>query len=47
MDGIGQSLLSRSEACQVIDVLRDHEAYLPCDGDTFLAWGEANGYLER
>jgi Predicted nucleic acid-binding protein, contains PIN domain len=44
--GIRQHLLSRSDACRVIDELRDHEAYLPCDGATFLAWGEANGYLD-
>jgi hypothetical protein len=30
----------------VVDVLRDHEAFLPCDGSTFLEWARAEGLLE-
>lgn len=46
VQGIRDGRLSRGQACRVIDVLREHEAYLPCDGDTFLARGVAHGHLD-
>lgn len=40
--GIRDSMLTQREACRVIDVLCDHEAYLPRDGATF-----TRGRVER
>jgi hypothetical protein len=37
--------IEEAEAVQVIDLLRDHEAFLPCDGSTFLDWARAEGLL--
>jgi predicted nucleic acid-binding protein len=44
--GIRSKLMEESEAVTVVDILRDHEAFLPCDGSTFLEWARAEGLLE-
>ena len=43
--GVRAKLVAESEAVRVIDLLRDHEAFLPCDGSTFLEWARAEGLL--
>jgi predicted nucleic acid-binding protein len=43
--GIRNHVLEESEAASIIDLLRDHEAFLPCDGVTFLDWARAEGLL--
>jgi predicted nucleic acid-binding protein len=44
--GIRARIMGESEAIVVVDVLRDHEAYLPCEGSTFLGWARAEGLLD-
>jgi predicted nucleic acid-binding protein len=43
--GIRANIVEEAEAVRVIDLLRDHEAFLPCDGSTFLDWARAEGLL--
>jgi predicted nucleic acid-binding protein len=43
--GIREETLGESEAAEIVDLLRDHEAFLPCDGATFLDWARAEGLL--
>lgn len=43
--GIRANVIEEAEAVQVIDLLRDHEAFLPCDGSTFVDWARAEGLL--
>ena len=42
---IRDNMLGESEAEGIIDVLADHEAFLPCNGSTFLEWARAEGFL--
>ncbi|SFN97381.1 hypothetical protein [Actinomadura madurae] len=44
--GIRDKALEVADAATVIDLLSDHEAYLPCDGSGFLAWARCEGLLE-
>jgi predicted nucleic acid-binding protein len=39
--GIRANIVEEAEAARVVDLLRDHEAFLPCDGSTFLNWARA------
>lgn len=32
-------------ACNLVDSLRDAEAYLPCDGASFLNWAREEGLI--
>jgi predicted nucleic acid-binding protein len=43
--GIRANVVAEAEAVRVVDLLRDHEAFLPCDGSTFLDWARAEGLL--
>ena len=43
--GIRANIVEEAEAARVVDLLRDHEAFLPCDGSTFLDWARAEGLL--
>jgi predicted nucleic acid-binding protein len=43
--GIRANVVTETEAVRVVDLLRDHEAFLPCDGSTFLDWARAEGLL--
>jgi predicted nucleic acid-binding protein len=43
--GIRGGTLEESDAVSVVDLLRDHEAFLPCDGVTFLDWARSEGLL--
>jgi predicted nucleic acid-binding protein len=43
--GIRGHLIEEPEAIRVVDLLRDHEAFLPCDGATFLDWARAEELL--
>lgn len=42
---IRSHVMEESEAVSVIDLLRDHEAFLPCDGAGFIGWARAEGLL--
>jgi predicted nucleic acid-binding protein len=44
-EGIRGNIMEESEAIRVVDLLRDHEAFLPCDGAGFLDWARAEGLL--
>ncbi|XVQ09358.1 hypothetical protein ACQP1W_43650 [Spirillospora sp. CA-255316] len=44
--GIREGLIEVAQATVVVDLLRDHEAFLPCDGAGFLEWVHAEGLLE-
>jgi predicted nucleic acid-binding protein len=43
--GIRANVVEEAEAARVVDLLRDHEAFLPCDGSTFVDWARAEGLL--
>jgi len=43
--GMRDNALEESEAKVIVDLLCDHEAFLPCDGATFLDWARAEGLL--
>lgn len=43
--GIRSGIIEDSEAAAVVDLLRDHEAFLPCDGTTFVGWARSEGLL--
>ena len=43
--GMRDDALEESEAKAIIDLLCDHEAFLPCAGATFLGWARAEGLL--
>ena len=43
--GVRADVLAEAEAARIVDLLRDHEAFLPCDGSTFLDWARAEGLL--
>lgn len=43
--GIRSHIIEEPEAVGVVDLLCDHEAFLPCDGSTFLAWARSEGLL--
>lgn len=43
--GVRSKILEEAEAARAVDLLRDHEAFLPCDGSTFLEWARAEGFL--
>lgn len=45
-DGLRQGTMSESEAAAIVDLLGDHEAYLPCSGGEFVEWARANGMLD-
>jgi predicted nucleic acid-binding protein len=45
-DGLRQGILNEAGACAVVDLLVDHEAFLPCDGATFLDWARREGHLD-
>lgn len=44
--GVRSGVLEQTEAASVIDLLRDHEAFLPCDGAGFIEWARAEGLLD-
>lgn len=44
--GIRDGVLESPEAATVVDLLHDHEAFLPCDGAGFLEWARAEGLLD-
>lgn len=44
--GMRERTIKESEARDIIDLLCDHEAFLPCDGAGFLDWARAEGLLE-
>jgi predicted nucleic acid-binding protein len=44
--GMREHAIEESEARDIIDLLCDHEAFLPCDGAGFLDWARAEGLLE-
>lgn len=43
--GIRDKALEESQAKAIVDLLCDHEAFLPCDGATFIDWARAEGLL--
>lgn len=43
--GVRANVVAEAEAVRVVDLLRDHEAFLPCDGSTFLDWARSEGLL--
>ena len=43
--GMRANIIEEAEAVQVVDLLRDHEAFLPCDGSTFMDWARTEGFL--
>jgi predicted nucleic acid-binding protein len=43
--GIRANVVAEAEAVRVVDLLRDHEAFLPCDGSAFLDWARSEGLL--
>jgi predicted nucleic acid-binding protein len=43
--GMRANVVEEAEAARVVDLLRDHEAFLPCDGSTFVDWARAEGLL--
>jgi predicted nucleic acid-binding protein len=43
--GIRDNMLGEPEAEDIVNVLADHEAFLPCNGSTFLEWARAEGFL--
>jgi predicted nucleic acid-binding protein len=43
--GIRANAVEEAEAIRIVDLLCDHEAFLPCDGSTFLGWARAEGLL--
>ncbi|MFC7386629.1 hypothetical protein [Sphaerisporangium rhizosphaerae] len=44
--GIREGYVEPGEATEVVDLLSDHEAFLPCDGAGFIEWAHAEGLLE-
>lgn len=44
--GLREGVLETAEAITVVDLLCDHEAFLPCDGAGFFEWAQAEGLLE-
>jgi predicted nucleic acid-binding protein len=44
--GIRDGVLEAAEAVAVVDLLSDHEAFLPCDGAGFVEWAHSVGLLE-
>ena len=44
--GVRTGVLKPVEAERVVDLLRDNEAYLPCDGATFMGWATSEGLLD-
>ncbi|WP_424528169.1 hypothetical protein ACOZ38_01385 [Sphaerisporangium viridialbum] len=44
--GIRDGCVELGEAVAVVDLLIDHEAFLPCDGAGFIAWARTEGLLE-
>ncbi|TDC54928.1 hypothetical protein E1281_14980 [Actinomadura sp. KC345] len=44
--GIRDKVLEETDAAAVVDLLSDHEAYLPCDGSSFFEWARCEGLLE-
>ncbi|MEO3806113.1 hypothetical protein [Nonomuraea sp. B1E8] len=45
-EGVRGGCVTMGEAAEVVDLLRDHEAFLPCDGIGFVEWARAEGLLE-
>jgi predicted nucleic acid-binding protein len=45
-EGVRDNVLEVAEAAAVVDLLSDHEAYLPCDGSGFFEWARCEGLLE-
>ncbi|MFI7147534.1 hypothetical protein ACIBO2_21675 [Nonomuraea sp. NPDC050022] len=43
--GVREGVVEEQEVVAVVDLLRDHEAFLPCDGAGFFAWARAEGLL--
>lgn len=41
------NVMQEPEATRLVDLLCDHEAFLPCDGSTFLDWARAEGLLAQ
>ncbi|MFD0856999.1 hypothetical protein ACFQ07_32520 [Actinomadura adrarensis] len=44
--GVRQHVLDVEQAAAVVELLCDHEAYLPCDGPGFYEWAQARGLLD-
>ncbi|MCK2219502.1 hypothetical protein MF672_037775 [Actinomadura sp. ATCC 31491] len=45
-EGVRSGCVELAEAAAVVDLLSDHEAFLPCDGAGFVEWARAEGLLE-
>jgi predicted nucleic acid-binding protein len=43
--GVRYKIIEVAEAATVVDLLSDHEAYLPCDGAGFFEWARCEGLL--
>lgn len=43
--GVRANVVQEAEAVRVVDLLRDHEVFLPCDGSTFLDRARSEGLL--
>ncbi|MEU8801531.1 hypothetical protein [Spirillospora sp. NPDC048819] len=43
--GVRDKILEVADAAAVVDLLSDHEAYLPCDGSGFFEWARCEGLL--
>jgi predicted nucleic acid-binding protein len=44
--GIRDGVMETIEAATVVELLRDHEAFLPCTGINFFQWARTEGLLE-
>ncbi|MEU5992518.1 hypothetical protein ABZ806_26415 [Spirillospora sp. NPDC047418] len=44
--GVRDKIIDADDAIAVVDLLSDHEAYLPCDGSGFFAWARCEGLLD-
>ena len=45
-EGIRNGLLVSAQAVRIVDLLHDHEAFLPCRGADFVEWARVEGLLE-
>lgn len=43
--GVKEGKLSDTDAENLVDLLRDNEAFFPCAGKDFLDWARGQGYL--
>ncbi|MFF7248501.1 hypothetical protein ACFZBU_31845 [Embleya sp. NPDC008237] len=44
--GIRDGMITEDEASGVVDILADHEAFLPCSGSEFIDWARGEGLLD-